>query len=529
MPNLAFKCIVINLARRTDRLQSFIARAKQAQPASRIERFQAVDGRTLSLTPEIQQLFRNNDFEYRAGTIGCALSHYRIWQALLQQPAAHGYLVFEDDVLFSNDFAQRWPEILRSLPFDAQGSLDFDLLYLGGMLCGRQLNPYLGLALNGFGHGTFSYFITQRGARTLLREVERTGIERALDWFMIGLFPKMTVLTTIEPLCGSRVDYDSDVQTDSQSLSSGQLENPRHSHSALSFRQKPEGSLRVKLLGNWGSPAEILTQWDKMSEGGGRWQRLQLTLDERDLDFVVVINACEPRYLGPRTLYFRMEPEEGRKLWGPWKDPDPSRFLKVYSHAEHFNHVEWHLSLSYRELLAHSPVKDKQLSSVTSSAYTLSGHKKRVDFLRYLEEQGLEFDLFGKSNAHALRSYRGSLPVFHKDAGLFPYRYTIACENCSEAGYATEKLWDAILSECLCFYWGCPNVDSFIPKEAYVWIDLNDFAASKRIIEESMQQSVWEQRIELIRETKRKILNELSFFPRLEKLLWEQVRELGLE
>ena len=39
------------------------------------------------------------------------------------------------------------------------------------------------------------------------------------------------------------------------------------------------------------------------------------------------------------------------------------------------------------------------------------------------------------------------------------YKYVFSCENNSEKNYATEKIWEPILFECLCFYWGCPNLE----------------------------------------------------------------------
>ena len=109
--------------------------------------------------------------------------------------------------------------------------------------------------------------------------------------------------------------------------------------------------------------------------------------------------------------------------------------------------------------------------------------------------------------------------IFQKDDGLMPYKYTIACENCSEPGYFTEKLADAILSECLCFYWGCPNLEEYIDGDAFVRLDLDNFEGSMEIVKRAIVEDWWVKRIDIIRREKKKILEEIGFFPRLKKEL----------
>ena len=61
-----------------------------------------------------------------------------------------------------------------------------------------------------------------------------------------------------------------------------------------------------------------------------------------------------------------------------------------------------------------------------------------------------------------------------------PYRYTIAVENSAHDNYFTEKIIDALLSECLPFYWGCPNFATHIDPRAFITLPLNDFAAAQQ-------------------------------------------------
>jgi hypothetical protein len=95
----------------------------------------------------------------------------------------------------------------------------------------------------------------------------------------------------------------------------------------------------------------------------------------------------------------------------------------------------------------------------------------------------------------------------------------LAFENNSEHNYATEKIWEPILCETLCFYWGCPNLEEHLDSNAFVRLDAKDFDGSMKLIEKAMKEDWWSQRIDSIRKEKKKILEEIAFFPNLEKLI----------
>jgi hypothetical protein len=128
-------------------------------------------------------------------------------------------------------------------------------------------------------------------------------------------------------------------------------------------------------------------------------------------------------------------------------------------------------------------------------------------------------DIFGFDNIHGFRGYRGSLPPRDKTGGLLPYRYTIAVENSAHPNYCTEKMFDALLAECLPFYWGCPNLEDYIDPRAFIRLPLDDLEASRHIVAEAIAGDEWSRRIEAIRHEKRRILDELQFFPVLARVI----------
>jgi GR25 family glycosyltransferase involved in LPS biosynthesis len=277
----------------------------------------------------------------------------------------------------------------------------------------------------------------------------------------------------------------------------------------------------VKLVGDW-CPSEALCRlWNKMTQGAFRWNDLEITWRDDAVDYYAVINGLPPgeRCVPERTLVFSMEPPL-RRPGGPRAPAvDPRPFLEVRDHRFHLNPLEWHLDQTYAELKAASPEKSRVLSAVVSSRHELPGHRKRIAFLRFLESRGLAFDLYGHENRFGFASYVGPLPPHRKDAGILPYRYTFNAENQAVPNYLTEKLVDAILGECLCFYWGCPNVQEHLDPRAYVVLDLDDFEGSYGRIVAAIRDDEWSRRLPFIRQEKHRILDELQFFPTLERAI----------
>ncbi len=178
------KVVVINLNRRQDRWNewckdnSFLSQFAQ--------RFSAVDGKLVHLTPDIYKIFKYNSFNWKRAMIGCTLSHMAVWQQLLNDnPDKNSkYLILEDDMRFScDDWLDKWNNMKDHIPLDA------DVLYIGGVLpTNKSALPLVldnvnkwwakikpnklftqgGLELPIFHFCAYSYILTSSGAKKLL-------------------------------------------------------------------------------------------------------------------------------------------------------------------------------------------------------------------------------------------------------------------------------------------------------------------------------------------------------------------------
>lgn len=286
----------------------------------------------------------------------------------------------------------------------------------------------------------------------------------------------------------------------------------------------PSKPIRVKLVCNWTTSEHLAQLWNKMSQGNFRWNNIVLVWTD-PVDYYVVINMpneTEGKGIDKKkTILFQMEPhmEQFPSIWKEWSQPPVEDFFHVCRPDQReYNNGEWHLSLTYNQLVNSTFKKDKVLSTVLSGKYSNPGQVLRVDFVKFLEKVGIQIDVYG-DNRWDYKDYKGSLPYHQKDQALLPYKYTFNCENHEIPFYYTEKLIDGILSECLTFYWGCPNIRELIDPRAYVQLSLGNFEQDAKTIETAIKEDWHSQRLPFIREAKKKILNELQFFPKLEEIL----------
>lgn len=214
---------IINLDRRTDRLEDLYMHYPFLKQYA--NRFSAVDGKELQITPSISKLIEGNDFINKKSVTAVALSHIMLWAQLVADDSVNSYLILEDDVRFNLlEWQKEWNKISEKIPEDAE------LLYLGGILPGNKAaykecinaindvwatikpNEYFtpGRPTNTFHFCAYSYIITKSGAKKLLEVLEQVGCFTSIDHFlghpMFGL--KKYVLNNLLTTCFQENDPD---------------------------------------------------------------------------------------------------------------------------------------------------------------------------------------------------------------------------------------------------------------------------------------------------------------------------------
>ncbi|MBP7708090.1 hypothetical protein KA107_00255 [Candidatus Pacearchaeota archaeon] len=274
----------------------------------------------------------------------------------------------------------------------------------------------------------------------------------------------------------------------------------------------------------------------KKQTKNGKWNNLRFVSPNEKSDLDLLFTIHRKPFSFNKTIFLDYEPSRVKKDYTYfWRFPKERFFFYNYSIKKHGWPILWLLNKDYNYLIKNSPKKTKILSSVLPSYIHYPAQKQRVYFIsNYLDKLNY-FDHYGKiydpnaiwfsKGAHEktkqmflkMKHYRGFLD--NKEDGLLPYKYTFTCETAREKNYFTEKLVDAILCECLCFYDGCSNVEKFIDPRCFIRVDIRKPQEAIRIIEESIKNGEWEKRIKSIRAQKVKILNEMQIFPMIEKIL----------
>jgi GR25 family glycosyltransferase involved in LPS biosynthesis len=204
---------VINLDRRTDRLEEFYSRYPFSDQT--VTRIAAVDGRELDGRDSRLGLFAVNKWgttEWPIGLVGATLSHYEVWKRVVQNKTIDRALVFEDDVRFSKSFITKWhmhisPRLQTSR---------FDVLYIGGRRKQGCIRHREGLSYNQSSFirpvrgalcelSCHAYIVSSVGAAKLLQwaEYPKGGVDRSIDCWILDAVPLLDIWAAWDLVCHS--------------------------------------------------------------------------------------------------------------------------------------------------------------------------------------------------------------------------------------------------------------------------------------------------------------------------------------
>jgi len=576
---------VVNLKRRPDRRKVMEELFKEFE----YEIVEAIDGKELKPTQELKDLFNGNDFGSRVGVIGCALSHYNLWNKLLSDNNNEYYVIFEDDITLASDFKAKYEAIKKSGAFSK-----FDYLHLGYHMFSTNRESTKDVYVTGNGGlavsdnqkdlnlgGTFAYSINKKGARILVDYIAKNGIKHGIDYVIKickeldckELRPQLVFSEWYERV-GQNVDTD--IQKDNTSMDFTSIDNDftfypgldyiggdltfkklsisesmrvaRDSFDCVAFntlgyfkqyidmtklqksmyfgpndglyvKNKPEVPTttkpKVKMLCSWKSSSEYV---DDLKTDCMPITHFDVTSSDTADYFVVINYPAQDDYYDPKkTIIIQMEPwvyddskKWGAKTWGAWSNPDPKKFLYIQTPRKALNPACWSLIGDLDTL----PAKSNSVCSIFSDKKNDTGHIARIELA------GLcGVDVYGKENYHSMPLYIGQVPEENRYNVYSKYKYVLAVENNSEMNYATEKIWEPLICECLPFYWGCPNLEEYIDPQAFVRLPLDDPAKAAEIVRQAIEEDWWSRRIDAIRATKKKIMSEFGLFTVISKII----------
>lgn len=105
-------------------------------------------------------------------------------------------------------------------------------------------------------------------------------------------------------------------------------------------------------------------------------------------------------------------------------------------------------------------------------------YSKRIEMAQWFHgHSGIPFHVYGYP-PFDLPNYRGQVPMSQKFNTMAQYRYSLCFENIYHAewsrGYVSEKIIHSFMTETVPVYFGCYNIEEYIPTECF--IDFRQFA-----------------------------------------------------
>lgn len=182
-----FKTRIINLKRRHDRKLKMEAQLKQ-QSFTDYDFMNAVDGNELIPTEHLYTLFKDNDFNYRKGVIGCALSHMTLWKQLVRDSDCELYVIIEDDAEFVDGFEVKLNKAIRLFASESRAELCFISGFSMKTPCSSMNDMQLIKKKNDTVDGLGGYIVKKSGAARFMQYYAAHSVKRAIDASIVDNF-----------------------------------------------------------------------------------------------------------------------------------------------------------------------------------------------------------------------------------------------------------------------------------------------------------------------------------------------------
>ncbi|XP_074596202.1 glycosyltransferase 25 family member-like [Brevipalpus obovatus] len=167
---------IINLKRRPERLNRMLDLMDLLGADAKV--WPAVDGKGLTEDYLISNnlamldgyIDPYNKLQMNPGEIGCFLSHYQIWQEVVERNYSK-VIIFEDDAKFETAFRTKWMKHVENLEEYLSNGGQVDFVYLGRKLLVSRTEkeaPVEGFVYPEYSYWANGYMLTSTGARKLL-------------------------------------------------------------------------------------------------------------------------------------------------------------------------------------------------------------------------------------------------------------------------------------------------------------------------------------------------------------------------
>jgi hypothetical protein len=285
---------------------------------------------------------------------------------------------------------------------------------------------------------------------------------------------------------------------------------------------------KIIVYNNWGdTPESWIKRIKKQSPTDVCWENVELVSKIHDCDVVIICDGISSLskeefeiFKTKKKIFLQREPEQ---VQGTIKI-DRSKVDKVVTYDENVPYVDWWLDADYNYLskLKYNDINKKKTNPIciVSPKKFTAGQVKRLSFLQKIQNF-TEIDFYGSNYlSNFFTNYCGPVEYEHTSrrdkSRIMEYNISISLENGKRKNFFT-RLWEDLLCWTLPVYWGCPNLQDFLPEDSYRYVDIEKEHTQDEIKE--LFKPVTEQEIKAIEEARNLLLNKYNFFPYIKNIL----------
>jgi len=470
---------IINLKRREDRKNSMISQFERENIKSNQYKFiEAVDGNELIPTAELFSLFERNDFNYKKGVIGCALSHIHLWNELMNDTENDYYVILEDDVKLCDNFKEHLDYVCKMF---VEQKLEH--LALGEYLSNKdfpnedtKIETYkkdLYKEWNSF----FAYILSKSAAVKSINYINNCPIKCAIDNPQaFGYILQYSSLNT--KLVHHEIDseFGSDIQTNN-------IDN------CLNFNNlvEPKQIVTISFCDWWqteycGGIFNVNNNFftNLLSEHGDNYIIKSVSLNENpDILFYSIFGNSHKNYSAGRKIFFSGEPYGQREDadFNITFDANSCKNTRVPLWLCYFNNLLLDECIKRKNNQNTIPHRDKFCSFIATGPGLANNRQVFIEKLSKYKQVDCGGSFLNNVGYTVPLGINCSGKIEHNNK----YKFAIAFESTSYPGYVTEKICDIFKSNCIPIYWGHSDVvKDFNPT---TFINANNFAKFDELVD----------------------------------------------
>lgn len=469
---------IVNLKRRKDRRENMERQLKLSGIDS-YEFFEAVDGKELNASSELFSLFERNDFNYKKGVIGAALSHIHLWNKLINDTENEFYIILEDDIVFCDNFKKYLGDVCKlfveqKLEHMALGEYNTSKGFPTDNFKMDVYSKDLYKEWNTF----FAYIISKDAAKKSINFINRCSIKCGIDNPQAyGYILKYSSLNAKLVHCGIVNEYGTDIQTN-------------NIDDFFEFTKSNDKQLKILTVSfcDWwnseysGGCFDLNNNFftNLLREHGNNYEIKIINPSENpDILFYSIFGVSHKNYTAGRKIFFSGEP------YGQRDDAD----FNVTFDETSFNNTRVPLWLCYfdKSILEECnkrknnqniiPSREKFCSFIASGPGLANNRKEFIEKLSKYKQVHCGGSYLNNIGCVVPRGINCSGKIEHNNN----YKFAMAFESAMYPGYVTEKICDIFKSNCVPIYWGTKDVvKDFNPN---TFINANDFANFDELVD----------------------------------------------